>query len=497
MSKYDAIIIGGGLGGLECGAILSREGMRVCVLEKNRTIGGCLQSFVRRGKLIDTGMHYIGSMDEGQLLNLYFKYFDILGKLKTRRLNSDGFDIIDLGGRRYRMATGFEGFTDGLAADFPAERENIVRYCRLIAEIGSTIGPEVLRGGQISSGSIDYFDRPASRVCDELIGDKTLREVLAGNSLLYDGIRDVTPLYHYGTINYSFVAGPHRFVGGSQQLADALAAVIRSNGGEVLTGCRVAALETDGAWSVRHAELDNGERLEARHYISSLHPAVTFGLMDETRLKKRAWLSRIASMKNTRGSFTAYLVMKKNALPYDNRNYYFFEGGTTWGAVWTKETEPLPAVMMSMQVPPRGEYAEVVSLLATVDDGMFRQWEDTGCGRRGEQYEELKSRLAESMIGMADSHYPGLKESIEAVYTSSPLTYRDYTSTPGGAAYGVLKDSNRPFANIVPVRTKFENLLLTGQSMNVHGALGVTVTAALTCAELLGTEYLAKKIGNV
>ena len=30
MSKYDIIIIGSGLGGLECGAILSKEGYNVC-----------------------------------------------------------------------------------------------------------------------------------------------------------------------------------------------------------------------------------------------------------------------------------------------------------------------------------------------------------------------------------------------------------------------------------------------------------------------------------
>ncbi|MCD8072913.1 MAG: NAD(P)/FAD-dependent oxidoreductase, partial [Alistipes sp.] len=75
MNKYDVIIIGGGLGGLACGAILAREGLNVCVLEQNRVIGGCLQSFRRRGKLLDTGIHYIGSMDQGHVLNQYFKYF--------------------------------------------------------------------------------------------------------------------------------------------------------------------------------------------------------------------------------------------------------------------------------------------------------------------------------------------------------------------------------------------------------------------------------------
>ena len=43
---------------------------------------------------------------------------------------------------------------------------------------------------------------------------------------------------------------------------------------------------------------------------------------------------------------------------------------------------------------------------------------------------------------------------------------------------------------------KRQNLFLTGQNLNVHGALGVTLTAMLTCSEFVGQEYLAKKVGN-
>ena len=43
--KYDIVIIGSGLGGLQCAYILSQEGYKVCVVEKNRIMGGCLQTF--------------------------------------------------------------------------------------------------------------------------------------------------------------------------------------------------------------------------------------------------------------------------------------------------------------------------------------------------------------------------------------------------------------------------------------------------------------------
>ena len=62
--KYDVLIIGAGLGGLLCGAILSMEGMKVCVLEKNEQIGGSLQTFRREGLSLDTGIHYIGSLGQ-------------------------------------------------------------------------------------------------------------------------------------------------------------------------------------------------------------------------------------------------------------------------------------------------------------------------------------------------------------------------------------------------------------------------------------------------
>ena len=49
-----AVIIGGGLGGLFTGAILSKEGIKVTVIEKNAIIGGGLQSFNRFGEIFDT-----------------------------------------------------------------------------------------------------------------------------------------------------------------------------------------------------------------------------------------------------------------------------------------------------------------------------------------------------------------------------------------------------------------------------------------------------------
>ena len=60
--KYDVIIIGSGLGGLQCAYILAKHGYKVAIFEKESQHGGCLQIFRRKGYTFDTGMHYIGAL---------------------------------------------------------------------------------------------------------------------------------------------------------------------------------------------------------------------------------------------------------------------------------------------------------------------------------------------------------------------------------------------------------------------------------------------------
>jgi all-trans-retinol 13,14-reductase len=60
--------------------------------------------------------------------------------------------------------------------------------------------------------------------------------------------------------------------------------------------------------------------------------------------------------------------------------------------------------------------------------------------------------------------------------------------------YGYVKDSNNPMKTFIAPKTKMNNLYLTGQSINMHGVLGVTIGAVVTCSEILGKDYLVSKI---
>jgi hypothetical protein len=136
MKSFDVVIIGGGLGGLSCGAILSKEGLGVCVLEKHSVVGGCLQSFRREGRTLDTGMHYVGSLSEGQIMHQYLKYFGVIDSLRLQKLDENGFDEFHFkDGTSYCHAMGYENFIETLASQFPGERSGLKTLCKTIQDI--------------------------------------------------------------------------------------------------------------------------------------------------------------------------------------------------------------------------------------------------------------------------------------------------------------------------------------------------------------------------
>ena len=91
---------------------------------------------------------------------------------------------------------------------------------------------------------------------------------------------------------------------------------------------------------------------------------------------------------------------------------------------------------------------------------------------------------------------PGILSNIDNYWTSSPLTYQDYTATKEGSTYGVVRDVSSPIQTTISQRTKIPNLFLTGQNTNSHGVLGVIISSVITASELLGKEFLINQINE-
>ncbi len=494
MNTYDAIIIGGGLGGLACGVMLSKEGLRVCVLEQHTTLGGCLQSFRRGPYVLDTGMHYVGSLSEGQIMHQYLRYLGVIDALNLQKLDEAGFDTFHFtDGRQYAHAMGYERFIDTLAKEFPDDYKGLQQVCNSISNIGNLVAPSVLQHGKISNGGLEYMSMSAYEEICTHIKNPRLQNVMAGSCSLFAGDKETTSLYEYGMITHSNIEGAWCFSGGSQHFADALAHEIRRHGGEVITRAKIARIVLNGA-RVDYVETTRGEQYRGTRVISSLHPQQTFTLLENNTIIKKAFFSRINAMRNTYGLFTTYLLLKPNTVRYQNHNSYLINNPDVWSAYGDWKGANIAQTLLCMQAKPESEYTDVITLLTPMPLKYYEKWLNTRCGRRGEDYKEFKEHFSTAVVDFVSQFYPDLMKHVHAIHTASPLTYRDYTATPNGSAYGIVKDYHNPLVTLFPTRTKIENLLLTGQNLNIHGCLGTTISAAITCAEILGMEYLAHQI---
>ncbi|MBL7105652.1 MAG: NAD(P)/FAD-dependent oxidoreductase [Bacteroidales bacterium] len=492
MPKYDIVIIGSGLGGLLCGNILSKEGYNVCIIEKNRQIGGCLQTFKRENVIFNTGLNYTEGLDEGQILNRYFKYFGVLNKLKLKRLEIDGFDIVTFEGNEYKHAQGHENFKNTLLQNFPNEKNALNKYIDKLKTISDYF--PLFNLGKEQPNIIDskIFNESAYGFINSITSDKKLQNVLAGTNSLYAGVKDKTPLYIHALINYSFINSAWRLIDGSFQLAELLADSITENGGTILKKHEANKFFIENN-SIKYIELSNSERIEAKYFISNVHPAKTLQMIDEHQIKK-AYRKRIIGLENTIGMFTLYVVFKNDTFKYMNHNHYYYKGDTVWATDYSEKNWPEYFMFYTPATSRSDIYADGAIVITYMKFDELKKWENTTVEKRGSHYLDLKKRKAEDLLDLVEQKFPGIRNKIKSYYTSTPLTYRDFTGTVEGSSYGILKDYNDPFKSIILPKTKIPNLFFTGQNLNLHGILGVTIGSVMTCGELVGLEYLINKI---
>jgi prolycopene isomerase len=234
VSKWDAIVIGTGVGGCVTAALLAKRGLRVLVLDKNHAVGGILASHRRAGFKIDTGSHLISRGARGPL-----------GQVLRQ---------LGLGGPRFlthAIPVRSRGIFEITA---PPNRKGLPRVALEAAEkLGLSVREALALGRMLfevftlTEPELRSWDR---RTLDEFVRQHTDHpgayflfsflasiffvlppwQVSAGEAIRC--LRSV--LYDY---SLSYVEG------GMDALSHSLLSVVRQNGGEIIASARVVGIE--------------------------------------------------------------------------------------------------------------------------------------------------------------------------------------------------------------------------------------------------------------
>jgi len=488
------IIIGGGLGGLFTGALLAKNGLSVTVLEKSHVIGGGLQTFVRHGITFETGMHIIGGFQPGGSLNRICSYLGILSQLDIVPMPADCMAEIYGADHKtiYRLPQGRHPFTEYLCQQFPSEADGIRRYVDSIYEIASKIDLFNLRQATNTAVHAAY-SMPVGEYLEQFTTNQVLLNLLSYAGTLYGGQREKTPAYVHALINVLYLNGTSMFAKSSQQLADALAEVVTSRGGQVLTNQAVRNIEVVRR-VVQRVTTVAGESFEGDVYISSLNPSVTIGLSSEGAFP-HAYVNRILSIPNSFSAFKVYYEVKAEAFDQLQSPVYIIRSQEHFWQM-PDPSEHWPQVvdlfMTDGKVTPQG--TRMLMSVSPMSFDAVRPWSNSTTGHRPQEYKDWCKQQISRVTALISERFPGFESAVVRSFAATPLTFRDWLGAPEGNMYGFCKDANNLVVSHLPVRTKIENLYLTGQCINLHGICGVPLTAIQTAEAVLGQNVILEAI---
>ena len=125
-TKYDAIVIGAGLGGMSAATYLARQAKRVLLLERHNVPGGYASSFVRGRFEFEVALHVlsdIGSPAKPGSLKRYLDYLGVADKLEFVEVPDvyrSVFPDLDVS-----LPADAEGYLDVLCSEFPRDADGI------------------------------------------------------------------------------------------------------------------------------------------------------------------------------------------------------------------------------------------------------------------------------------------------------------------------------------------------------------------------------------
>ncbi|MFH2057513.1 MAG: NAD(P)/FAD-dependent oxidoreductase [Pseudomonadota bacterium] len=497
-NQYDVIVVGSGISGMTAGIIAAKQGEKVLVLEQHSVPGGLMQTYKRKGLIFPTGVHRLGSLNQGQPLWYYFSYLDILDRLNLVKLDDDCFEKIYFPGKVYKIPMGHDRYKERLHQYFPDDTKAINSYFSDLKKIISNIGmydPSVRPNKDLSmqyTGSMDDY-------LTSINASSRLKSLLFANNPLY-GIpsKDCTMLTHF-IISDCYLNSSFRIDEDKTPLATALVDSFTSHGGKLITNALVKKLITKDGTAIgvilSNKPESSQEKIFSKKVIYSGHPGMILDICPP-ELFRPAYRKRLENAQDSFGVFGVALKFKNQYCPVKNNDAFVYDSWDIDSHYYRKnilEDDKAGVVFLSA-LPHSSDQDYSVTALTGVSDKenliLTQYYKES----KEDKYKKAKDMISKKMMDNLRTAFPDILDHAQIVDTYSPVTFSRYTLTKNGSAYGIIKTANRFLESMFQPATRIKNFFLTGQSISFSGIHGSIVSSIDLCSTLYGKDYLMNKI---
>ncbi len=453
-TKYDAIVIGAGLGGLSAATMLAHNGLSVLLLERHNVPGGYATSFVRGRYEFEIALHElsgIGPPEHRGAVYRYLEYLEMADKvefLHVSNLYRSIFPDLDV-----TLPTGRGPFEAKLCETFPHEAQGIHRFLDRVFNFGRDFSRIVRRRGQVNPATMPlrfphffrYLPVTWGQVLNRDVKDPRARAVLSQ----YWGYVGMPPskisfMYFASTLAAYVRRGAAFPKGRSQALSSGFLSRFEELGGEARMNCGVERIITANG-RVSGVITDEGEEIQADWVISNADPITTCReLIGQDKIPSR-FFAKLQSSEVAPSTVNVYLGVARSPEELGFTEHEIF---LSQDYDFDRHYEMMRAPLLP---PSQGGLEGVPALAITCYNVVYPEISPPGTSivvltalMYGEpwysvppsEYVAVKNRIAGGMIRMAERVAPDIRAYAEVVEVSTPLTNMRYAGAIGGSIYG-------------------------------------------------------------
>lgn len=454
--SVDVVIIGSGIGGLCCAALLAKYGYRVIVCESHAIAGGAAHSFERGGYRFDSGPSLYSGLSSSPTNNPLRQVLDAIAEdLEWANYDAWGCRIPEGDFTAYVGADDFCQVLGKFRGEVAvAQWRKLQEEMKPLADAVNALPSLAMRfdlGAAITMGqylpntlahlpNILRLTRPFSEIMDQIVSDPFIRNWLNLLCFLLSG------LPASGTVGaemaFMFAEWYKPGVkldyplGGSGAIVDALVRGLTKRGGEIIYNAHVeqVLVANNRATGVR---LRNGrEILASKAVVSNASiwdtlPLIPSGVLPKSFVQERAHTPECDSFMHL------HLGIDATGLE-ELESHYIVVNDWSQGITAPQNVivMSIPSVLDSSLAPP-GKHAIHVY---TPGNEPYQLWAGLEC--HSEAYQRQKQERAEVMWQGLSRIIPDIRDRTELTLIGTPLTHQRYLRRHHGT-YGAAYQAGK------------------------------------------------------